>query len=242
MSFTDSLFGLLSGCYNNLDFNVHLWFLPCFFVTVVLFNILVMNLGGRKIAYVVSALMSLIYIVLPMPELPWGINRVFKYIGFYAVGVFLTGRETKIADRNVGTGVAAVVLLTVNFFLSLHNLTTGIMWFVTALIGVFALILISQLINENKILQYLGRISLIVLCIHGSVYRIVVKIVSIPLHMGTDAVRGSILLAMIVVTVTMLICSVAYEVVVRIAPWMVGKKSQFQIVTNIKHILGGKNK
>ena len=242
MSFTDSLFGLLSGCYNNLDFNVHLWFLPCFFVTVVLFNILVMNLGGRKIAYVVSALMSLIYIVLPMPELPWGINRVFKYIGFYAVGVFLTGRETKIADRNVGTGVAAVVLLTVNFFLSLHNLTTGIMWFVTALIGVFALILISQLINENKILQYLGRISLIVLCIHGPVYRIVVKIVSIPLHMGTDAVRGSILLAMIVVTVTMLICSVAYEVVVRIAPWMVGKKSQFQIVTNIKHILGGKNK
>lgn len=52
--------------------------------------------------------MSLIYVVFPMPELPWGINRVFKYIGFYAVGVFLAGRKTKIADRNVGTGVAAV--------------------------------------------------------------------------------------------------------------------------------------
>ena len=224
MSFMDSLLGLFSGCYDNLDFNVHLWFLPCFFVTVALFNILVMNLGGRKIAYVVSALMSLIYVVLPMPELPWGINRVFKYIGFYAVGVFLAGRETKIADRNVGTGVAAVVLLTVNFFLSLYNLTTGLMWFVTALIGVTAMILISQFINENKILQYFGRISLIVLCIHGPVYRIVVKIVSIPLHMGTDAVRENILLAMIVVAITMIICSVAYEVVVRIAPWMIGKK------------------
>ena len=223
MSFMDSLLGLFSGCYDNLDFNVHLWFLPCFFVTVALFNILV-NLGGRKIAYVVSALMSLIYVVLPMPELPWGINRVFKYIGFYAVGVFLAGRETKIADRNVGTGVAAVVLLTVNFFLSLYNLTTGLMWFVTALIGVTAMILISQFINENKILQYFGRISLIVLCIHGPVYRIVVKIVSIPLHMGTDAVRENILLAMIVVVITMIICSVAYEVVVRIAPWMIGKK------------------
>ena len=234
MSFMDSLLGLFSGCYDNLDFNVHLWFLPCFFVTVALFNILV-NLGGKKIAYIVSALMSLIYVV-------WGLNRVFKYIGFYAVGVFLAGRETKIADRNVGTGVAAVVLLTVNFFLSLYNLTTGLMWFVTALIGVTAMILISQIVNENKILQYFGRISLIVLCIHGPVYRIVVKIVSIPLHRGTDAVRGNILLVMIVVTVTMLICSMAYEVVVRIAPWMVGTKSQFQIVTNIKHILGGKNK
>jgi acyltransferase 3 len=223
MSFMDSLLGLFSGCYDNLDFNVHLWFLPCFFVTVVLFNILV-NLGGRKFAYIAVALMSLVYVVLPMPELPWGFNRVFKYIGFYAVGFFGAGRETKIVDRNVGTGAIAVILLALNFFLSLHNLTTGIMWFVTAMIGVSSIILISQLINENRILQYFGRISLIVLCIHGPVYRIVVKIVSIPLHMGTDAVRENILLAMIVVAVTMLICSVAYEVVVRIAPWMVGKK------------------
>ena len=223
MSFMDSLLGLFSGCYDNLDFNVHLWFLPCFFVTVALFNILV-NLGGKKIAYIVSALMSLIYVVLPMPELLWGFNRVFKYIGFYAVGVFLAGRETRIADSKIRIGTVAVVLLTINFFLSLHNLTTGIMWFVTALIGVLALILISQLINENKILQYFGQISLIVLCIHGPVYRIVVKIVSIPLHMGTDAVRENILLAMIVVAITMIICSVAYEVVVRIAPWMIGKK------------------
>ena len=223
MGFMDSLLGLFSGCYDNLDFNVHLWFLPCFFVTVVLFNILV-NLGGRKIAYIVSALMSLIYVVLPMQEFPWGCNRVFEYIGFYAVGVFLAGRGTKIVDRKIRTGVVALVLLIVNFFLSLNNLTTGIMWFVTALIGVSAMILISQIINGNRILQYIGRISLIVLCIHGPVYRVVVKIVSIPLHMSTDAVRENFLLAMIVVAVTMFVCSVAYEAVVRIAPWMVGKK------------------
>lgn len=223
MSFTESLIGLFSGSYNNLDFNVHLWFLPCFFVTVVLFNILV-NLGGRKTAYIVSALMSLIYVILSMPELLWGFNRVFKYIGFYAVGVSLAGRETKIADRKIGTGVTAVVLLTVNFILSLYNLTTGIMWFVTALIGVAAVILISQFINENRILQYFGRISLIVLCIHGPVYRVVVKIISIPLHMGTDAVREKFLLAMLVMIVTMVICSLAYEIIVRVAPWMIGKK------------------
>ena len=223
MSFMDSLLGLFSGCYDNLDFNVHLWFLPCFFVTVALFNILV-NLGGRKFAYIAVVLMSLVYVVLPMPELPWGFNRVFKYIGFYAVGVLLVGRETRIVDRKIRTGMVAIVLLALSFFLSLHNLTIGIMWFVTALIGVASMILISLFINENKILQYFGRISLIVLCIHGPVYRIVVKIVSIPLHMGTDAVRENILLAMIVVAVTMLICSVAYEVVVRIAPWMIGKK------------------
>lgn len=53
---------------------------------------------------------------------------------------------------------------------------------------------------------------------------LVVKIVSIPLHMSTDAVRENFLLAMVVVAVTMLICSIAYEIVVRIVPWMIGKK------------------
>lgn len=223
MSFIDSLIGLISGCYDNLDFNVHLWFLPCFFVTVVIFNILV-NLGGRKVAYIASALMSLVYVILPMPELPWGINRVFKYIGFCAVGVFFARRGIKISDRKIGIGVIAAFLLTLNFLLALYNLTTGVMWFVTALIGIAAMILISQVINENRIMQYIGRISLIILCIHGPVYRIVVKIVSISLHMGTDAVRENFLIAMIVVAVTMFICSGAYEVVMRIAPWMVGKK------------------
>lgn len=32
------------------------------------------------------------------------------------------------------------------------------------------------------------------------------------------------LLAMIVVAATMMVCSAAYEVVVRIVPWMIGKK------------------
>lgn len=55
-------------------------------------------------------------------------------------------------------------------------------------------------------------------------YRIVVKIVSIPLRMGTDAVRENLLLALIVVAITLAICSAAYEVIVRITPWMVRKE------------------
>ena len=230
MSFMDSFVGLFFGAYNKLDFNIHLWFLPCFFVTVVLFNVLV-NWGGSKTAYIVSVLMSLIYVVFPMPELFWGINRVFKYIGFYAVGAVLTGREMKVLDRNRIYELFVVVLLTLNFYLSYHNLTTGVMWFVTALIGIGGVIIISQIIDENKVLEYFGRISLIVLCIHGPVYRVIVKIVSIPLHMGTDAVRQNFLMAMIVVIGTMIVCSVTYGVVIRLTPWMVGKNKK-EVVNN----------
>ena len=192
MSFMDSLLGLFSGCYDNLDFNVHLWFLPCFFVPVALFNI-------------VSALMSLIYVVLPMPELFWGLNRVFKYIGFYALGVALAGqiKAGQVAERKITSGGIAIILIVLNFILAFYGLTRGLMWFVTAMIGVVGVGLMAMLINQNRLLQYLGRISLMVLCIHGPVYRIVVKIVSIPLHMSTDAVRENLLLALIVVAITL---------------------------------------
>ena len=224
MSFVDSFIGLLSGCYENLDFNVHLWFLLCFFLTVILFNVLV-NVGKKKLAFIVSVLMSLIYMVLPMPEIFWGVNRVFKYIGFYAIGVLLASKDAGVVRRKLGVTIIALILLAFNFFLSLYNLTTGIMWFVTGMIGVSSLVLISQLIYKNKILQYFVRISLIILCIHGPVYRIVAKVVSIPLHMSTDVVRENFCLAMVVVAITMIICSVAYEIVMRFAPWMLGKSN-----------------
>lgn len=105
------------------------------------------------------------------------------------------------------------------------------MWFVTALVGIGGVIIISQIIDENKVLEYFGRISLIVLCIHGPVYRVIVKIVSIPLHMGTDAVRQNFLMAMIVVIGTMIVCSVTYGVVIRLTPWMVGKNKK-EVVNN----------
>ena len=104
MSFMDSLFGLFSDCYDNLEFNIHLWFLPCFFVTVILFNILV-NLGGRRMAYLVSAL-----IVVPMHGLIWGIDRVFKYIGVYAVGVFIARKSVKAVKKKEEAGIVAICL------------------------------------------------------------------------------------------------------------------------------------
>ena len=188
MSFMDSLFGLFSGCYDNLEFNIHLWFLPCFFVTVILFNILV-NLGGRRMAYLVSALMSLAFIVVPMHGLIWGHWSCIQVHRILCCGCVHSGKKRESGKEKVEAGIVAIVLLALSFSLSCYHLTMGIMWFVTALIGVAAVILISQLINENRILQYFGRISLIILCIHGPVYRIVVKIVSILLNLGTDAVR-----------------------------------------------------
>lgn len=226
MSFIDAFIGLLRGQYNYLDFNVHLWFLPAFFVTVVFYNIL-SKLGGNKIAYLISTLMSIVYILFPLSYLPWGIDRMFMYIGFYAIGNVLANLKADqfIQKKHIAVKASAAILfLGINFSLAYFNLTKGIMWYITAMFGVIACVIISLIINKNAVLQYLGRISLVVLCIHGPVYRIIVKAMSIPLHMTTDALRSNFFLAMIVVAVTLIICSIAYEIILRIMPVMIGKK------------------
>lgn len=226
MSFGDSLYGLLTGQYDYLDFNSHLWFLPCFFVTVVLYNIL-MNVGGKKLAYGVSAAMSIIFMILPLPELFWGINRVFKHIGFYAAGHLVSEMNVaeKTGKQNTAVKISeAVLLIAANFVLSYYELTAGVMQFVTALIGIGGVFIVSLTIGKNRILRYLGRISLVILCVHGMVYRALLKLISIFTGISTDAVREKPYWVISVAALTLAVCAGAYEIIVRTVPIMIGKK------------------
>ena len=93
---------------------------------------------------------------------------MFKYIGFYAVGVLLAGMGVSVIKKELGAEIVEIGLLALNYFLSIYT-NYRVMWFMTALIGVAGIILISQLINKSRILQYFGRISLLILCIREPV-------------------------------------------------------------------------
>ena len=119
--------------------------------------------------------------------------------------------------------ILVVLLILITFILSYFKLYTGIMWFVTAPIGTVAVLIISMMINHNRILEYLGMISLTVLCIHGPIYRILIKLISMLLNMNTDAVRESLILAFVVTGLTLCLCAIAHQIINRFVPWMIGK-------------------
>ena len=170
--------------------------------------------------------MSAIYIFIPLPSLPWGIDRAFRYIGFYAIGTVLASFKIDEKIRMIHISVkwiAIVALIIVDFLLSYMDFVTGVMWFATAMIGTVAALIMSITIDKNRILECLGRISLIVLCTHGPVYRILIKVISLPLRMSTDAVRGNLILALMVTTLTLFTCSVVYQIINRFFPWVIGK-------------------
>lgn len=227
-TFGEAAFGLFLGEYKLLDFHSHLWFLPCFFVLAVFYNILV-NIGGNKAAYIASAVMAVIHFFVPLPDLPWGIDRVFRYIGYYAVGHLLAELKADefVARSPIAVRLTGAVILTGgNFALAYYDLKGGAMWFVTAFVGIAGLSAISMLLERVKALQYVGRISLVILCIHGPIYRVLCKLISIPLGKSTEELRVSAILTLAVTAVTIALCALVYEILKRLAPWTIGGKKR----------------
>jgi len=238
MGFIDSFIGLIRGEYDFLDFNVHLWFLPCFFLTVVIYNVL-RNVVGRRGTYIIALGLSAVYVVgaywAALPSLPWGLNRVCQYIGFYAIGNWMSERKlsSKIeAGSKPFWVVIATVLLAAVFVFSLFGFTNGIFWFIIGTIGTVAVGIYSILLSSagaiifNNLISFLGRISLIVLCVHGPVYRVVCKFLSVVIGWKTDVVRSNFLFAVVIVVITLAICSIAYMVIDKVLPWMIGKSKR----------------
>ena len=117
----------------------------------------------------------------------------------------------------VGGGVVAIEAV----FANLTGIK-GIPWFVNAILGISGITLISIKIN-SRVLEYCGKASLIIMCFHGPVYRLLVKLGSIVTNISTDTYRGDLGLVLIISIITIPICLIIYQIVIRYVLWIIGK-------------------
>ncbi len=220
----DGFIGLVVGDMDHLSFHSHLWFLPCYFVTVVIYNLLykfLKPLGCR----IVCGVACLAYVLFPLPSLPWGIDKMCGFLGLFALANALTEKNlTEKAEQLPiwAKLVSAALLIAVSVVLSVLGLTDGIFWVVGAVVGTAGFAAISMCIDKAKVLSALGRMTLVMLCIHGPIYRIIIKLVSIVVDIPSDTIRNNILAALVITVVTVAICSIAYIILAKIMPWSIG--------------------
>lgn len=220
----EAFLGLLSGEYQYLDFNVHLWFLPCFFLVVVIYNIL-NCLFEEKWVMLISVVMALIHSFITLPELIWGAEKVFQYIIFFSVGRCL---NELMIDNKVGHRILVLVVvacLVGNITLSVYGFNKGILWYVVALMGILPWVVLSQGTKHMKVLEGFGRISVVVLCVHGPIYRVLIKIASMICRCSTDVIRNNIISSIAIVVVTLMTCFIVYKVLIRLTPNLLGNKA-----------------
>lgn len=224
VGFIDGALGLLIADMDHLSFHSHLWFLPCYFITSVVYNILYKLLKPVGCG-IVCAAATLAFVLFPIPSLPWGADRMCGYLGLFALGHLLAhkGLVEKVQSLHIAIKlISAAVLVGASAALSIFGLTEGVMWIVCAVIGTAGFAALSMSIDKARLLSAVGRMTLVALCIHGPIYRVLIKLVSMLLGTSTDAVRGNIFTVLAITAVTLAVCCIAYKLLEKLLPWSIG--------------------
>ena len=212
------MIGLVWGSgSDNLTFNAALWFLPCLFVVSSLFIFIYSHLNTRenKILCCVTLIATgaIISAFLPF-RLPWGSDVAFFALLFFGVGYCWCKYLKKANGFTIYFKVGlAVVALAINIPPTILNGVTGmasvmygniVLFTVAAISGSLFIIIVSQIVTKNKLLEFFGMNSLIIMCIHEPIRRIVIKILSVLAKIDVTVIRNNIgwsLLCMCIVAV-----------------------------------------
>lgn len=176
----ENLWNLLyaSGRHRAMAFNTALWFLPCLFVTKVLYYGLVRacreNLGGMLALSLGLAALGCWYTGAELPFLPFSVTVAVKMLPLFVLGRIclpLAGRELpreKVLFLGLALlGLACVIAWGAPKVNYSDDLFPDLPAFcATAVLGTGGLSLLSMGVARNRMLEYLGRNTLAVMVMH----------------------------------------------------------------------------
>lgn len=237
---------------DNYPQNAALWFLPCLFVTEMLFlGIFTFVKSKRAIRYdwavaATLATVSFLSIIamhsfdLPIDRLrlPWALDILPFSMLFYCIGYLLSRflmpcmRKSKpkasLHAVYAAIGMAGLGLLRVfdeltGLSVNLNDASTSNpFWMLCAALLGFISSLMLCIAIDCRLLQFLGRASLTIMCVHEPVKRVLIFVMAKILGMNTDALRANLVYAMLVTVVTVAICVAVHLIMDRFAPVLIG--------------------
>ena len=181
------LFGILygSGSDGMLGFNVVLWFLPCLFITRLTFALITRRVTQTKILGLILLLFGTIgytlSILTPWIKLPFGLEIALTGIVFFGLGYLWKTRKYALAALRPYRLFIALLAIGITYFAATANYHIGgnqidlranrynnvFLFYTASLGGILALTMISQLIRANKVLEYIGRNSMVIFAWHN---------------------------------------------------------------------------
>lgn len=184
------LSGIIYGNSSSLFFNIVLWFLPCLFITKIVFALLVKYVPHKIPLMISLVLFSLVgYGISLIPydiKLPFGLETVFTAVVFFGMGSLAAThypRSIPFQKRRsalpllVLFSAIAVVFASLNYSLSTHqidlrlnNLGNYFFFYIAAFAGIMSMIITSKIIKKNFLLEYIGTYSLILFALHPLVF------------------------------------------------------------------------
>ena len=211
---TYELIGLPYGTYEGgrLFFNGVLWFLPCLYVTEIFFFFIVklQDKIGIMAGILCSFAIGQLLLFKRIDFLPFGLHTAFNAILFYGIGylsksILLNLKDSgKISQVLFLIGCLSIQLLFLGKYVSNIKVCT-IPYSFLAFAGIGFYLILSNLLNRNRAIEYFGRNSLVILGLHAPIMRAVVYIVALTTHIGTETLRQNLLFSIAISIIILLI-------------------------------------
>ena len=192
------LIGLPYGTYEggHLFFNGVLWFLPCLFATEIIFYFIaklkdrIGIFAGISCSFAIGQLLLLSRI----DYLPFGLHTAFNAILFYGIGylsksILLSRKDiSKTSQVLFLIGCFAIQFLYLGKYVSNIKVCT-IPYGFLAFAGIGFYLILSNLLNRNRVIEFFGRNSLVILGLHAPIMRAIIFIAATITHFDADTLR-----------------------------------------------------
>lgn len=207
------LIGLPYGTYEgfHLNFNGALWFLPCLFVTELLF----FPLGKMNNKININIILLFSYIIGTLLKqknidyLPFGLHTAFFSLIFYGFGYSCKDLPNNLLRTPNHYQWLLIILCFLAQILNIQYSTQiskcTLPYLPLSIIGILLYLMLSIKIRQNKIIEFIGKNSIIIFAFQEPVYRAIIFIFSKILNCEVELLRNNIFYSLLITFASILI-------------------------------------
>lgn len=170
---------LLLSTRNNITINPTLWFFTCLFAVETIYFLLCIIFKNRYVRTLIIIAISILgFYTIESPILPFSFDSAAYFMLFYAIGNLM--REFRQPENHkIFKYITTVCLLVALFFVALPSIFSIVNnavpnWYITkyaysvciAVIGIFASVRLSFLLQKSEALIFFGKNSIVIFTLH----------------------------------------------------------------------------
>ena len=223
-----------NGVNDWLRPNPVLWFLPCLFLTHLLFYWL-RKIRQKELPLAcllgVMSIIGFLDITLSPFRLPWSLDIAFTAVVFYGVGFLLRGHRY-MPKSSSGMGLFCLLAFAIQIVSISKNCSVNMNWgiygnyylfYIGAFSGIFFWFQISQVFPPISLVRKIGKNTMTIYALHILVFAVLKGIFLFIIGVSTVGLNSSLTANLIFATFTVIILLPISSLLQNYAPWAVGK-------------------
>ena len=223
------------NCKPAFIYNIVLWFLPCLFMAELLYS----KIKGTKVEWVIDVLCIVVcYVAVSSSNgLPLCLGEAVIAVPLLSLGNRFYQPLMKVLKKRtmpamVMGGVCLLAFILLFLLLNPHtDMAHNVIpkeFYLMAILGSLCVVILSLEIDKFAIrggqyLAYLGQNSLIIMCVHEPLKRIILMVLSKVMSMPTDVIRDEIGMSIVATLIVVAVCIPVIEIINRKFSWTIGK-------------------